>query len=442
MSNNNDVQNKTVAPIHLINKKGKNSLTASSSSINDPVNDWEIKNNKNQNKRNISTSSSGSMKSPTLPKNKKPKKPLFITTNRFEVLSQNDDEVFATTPQAIIPNEVIPDELIKPPPPIFVRGVLEFKDLCNEISELIGNDKFFCKSSTDQLKIQTATPEAYRLLIHYLKNNNAQFHTYQLTQDKPIRVVIRNIHPSTDINEIKKELTELSFAVKQVTNVLHKTTKLPLPLFFVDLEKSEKSLEIFQLPSLLYTKIKVEEPYKPRMISQCQNCQDYGHTRSYCGYPPRCVRCGNSHLTSDCTKPRDSPAKCALCSGSHPTNYRGCNVFKELQRRKKPNNKSKFLHDNVNLNHYNNNNFNVKENHPLPTNINPNTHSPLKTYAQATSNETYETTNTGHSKHHSSTLDINKTMSDFLDNFKSLINLLIALLTQVISSLLNNKNDR
>jgi hypothetical protein len=343
---------------------------------------------------------------------------------------------FTTTPQAAIPNEVIPDELIKPPPPIFVRGVLEFKDLRNEISELIGKDKFFCKSSMDQLKIQTATPEAYRLLVNYLKNSNAQFHTYQLTQDKPIRVVIRNIHPSTEVNEIKNELTELSFVVKQVTNVLHKTTKLPLPLFLVDLEKSEKSLEIFQLTSLLYTKIKVEEPYKPRTISQCQNCQDYRHTHSYCGYPPRCVRCGNSHLTSDCTKPRDSPAKCALCSGSLPTYYRGCNVFKELQRRNNPNNKSKFLHDNVNLNHSNNNNFNVKENHPLPTNNNPNIHFPPKTYAQTTYNEI---TNSSHSNHPYSTLDINKTMSDFFDNFKSLINPLIALLAQVISSLLNDK---
>jgi hypothetical protein len=252
----------------------------------------------------------------------------------------------------------------------------------------------------DKLKIQTATPEAYRLLVNYLKNSNAQFHTYQLTLDKPTRVVIRNIHPSTDVNEIKNELTELSFVVKQVTNVLHKTTKLPLPLFFVDLEKSEKSLEIFQLTSLLYTKIKVEEPYKPRTISQCQNCQDYGYTRSYCGYPPRCVQCGNSHLTSDCIKPRENPAKCALCSSSRSANYRGCNVFKELQRRNKPNNKSKFLHDNVNLNHSNNNNFNVKENNPLSTNNNSNTHFPPKTYAQTTYNKT---TNSGHSNHPYST---------------------------------------
>jgi hypothetical protein len=116
--------------------------------MNDLGNDWEIKNNKNQNKRNISTSSSTSLKSPTLPKNKKSKKPLFITINRFEDLFQNDNEVFAATPKGTISNEVIPDELIKPPPPIFVRSVLEFKDLCNEKSKLIGKDKFFCKSST------------------------------------------------------------------------------------------------------------------------------------------------------------------------------------------------------------------------------------------------------------------------------------------------------
>jgi hypothetical protein len=75
--NNNGVQNKTIAPIQLINKKGKNSLTASSSSINDLDNDWEIKNNKNQNKRNISTSSSTNIKSPTLPENKKNQKNLY-----------------------------------------------------------------------------------------------------------------------------------------------------------------------------------------------------------------------------------------------------------------------------------------------------------------------------------------------------------------------------
>jgi hypothetical protein len=63
--------------------------------------------------------------------------------------------------------------------------------------DLIGMDNFFCKSSADRLKIQTANPDSYRTLVRYLKEQNAEFHTYQLKEDKPIRVVIRNLHPTT-----------------------------------------------------------------------------------------------------------------------------------------------------------------------------------------------------------------------------------------------------
>jgi len=90
------------------------------------------------------------------------------------------------------------------------------------------------------------------------------------------------------------------------------------------LELTDQSNDIFKLSSILHTKTKIEEPYKLKLISQCLNCQDYGHTRSDCGYSTRFVRCGDSH--SSCTKLRDSPPKCALCLDNHPANYRGCNA--------------------------------------------------------------------------------------------------------------------
>ncbi|KAF0704581.1 Reverse transcriptase domain-containing protein, partial [Aphis craccivora] len=80
---------------------------------------------------------------------------------------------------------------------------------------------------------------------------------------------------------------------------------------------------------------KVEEPHKRRDIPQCLNCQSYGHTRAYCSFPPRCVKCGEGHPTSVCEKTPDTPATCALCSGSHPANYKGCTVHKELQNRRR-----------------------------------------------------------------------------------------------------------
>ncbi|KAL4119135.1 hypothetical protein QTP88_011986 [Uroleucon formosanum] len=167
------------------------------------------------------------------------------------------------------------NDVFKPPPPIFVRGVTNYSNLTTAFIELIGVDNFFCKASADRLKIQTANPESYRSLIHFLKDEGAEYHTYQLKEDKPLRVVIRNLHHTTEPDTIKEELVVRMFDVRRVTNVLHRVTKAPLPLFFVDLEPQIKSNEIFQLTSLLHTKIRVEEPYKSKILSQCINCQEY-----------------------------------------------------------------------------------------------------------------------------------------------------------------------
>jgi len=179
-------------------------------------------------------------------------------------------------------------------------------------------------------------------------------------------------------------------------------------------------------------KIKVEEPYKPKVISQCLNCQDYGHTRAYCGYPARCVRCSAFHPSSECTKTRETAVKCALCSSDHPANYRSCSVYKELQRRKTPTTKSNFLYDSIK---HNINNYIVKANHPLPTSSGNNSAAPSKTYAQATSSQSSQSSSS------TPLSDLTVTISSFVDELKSLINPLIALLTQVITSLLNKKNE-
>lgn len=66
-------------------------------------------------------------------------------------------------------------------------------------------------------------------------------------------------------------------------------------------------------------------------IPQCLDCQSYGHTQTYCAYSPKCVKCGDSHLTSSRIKPPELPQKCTLCSGPHPANYKGCFIFEQLR---------------------------------------------------------------------------------------------------------------
>lgn len=398
-------------------------------SSNSPSNsDWTT----NPGKRNLSSSSNPS--SPNHDPNKKIQK-LFITANRYEPLAQTESTNSPiNSPPETPETPIIADKIILPPP-IFMKGVLNFPDLCSSIIEIIGVDNFVCKSSTDSLKIQTSNPQSYRTLIRFLKEKKAQYHTFQLKEDKPTRAVIRNLHPTTSTDLIKSELELRLFEVRKVTNVLHKTSKCPLPLFFVDLEPTHYSNDIFKLSSLLHTKVKVEEPYKPKVISQCLNCQEYGHTRAYCGYSARCVRCSAFHPSSECSKSRDSPAKCALCSGDHPANYRGCSVYKELQRRKKPVASNAFISDNVRYKSHN-----VQVSHPengTPPNLSP-------SYAQATAGQSQNlpTPDSAQQSFQSPpppSPDITKVLTSFIDELKSLVNPLISLLTQVISSLLSQK---
>jgi len=64
--------------------------------------------------------------------------------------------------------------------------------------ELIGVNNFICKSTTDNLKILTSNLDAYRALVHFLKDEKDESHTYQLKKDKPLRVdiLITSIHHS------------------------------------------------------------------------------------------------------------------------------------------------------------------------------------------------------------------------------------------------------
>jgi len=61
-----------------------------------------------------------------------------------------------------------------------------------------------------------------------------------------------------------------------------------------------------------------------RPIQQCYNCQAFGHSSTFCGKTPKCVKCELTHATRDCTKPIGTPPKCTNCEGPHPANFTGC----------------------------------------------------------------------------------------------------------------------
>jgi hypothetical protein len=206
-------------------------------------------------------------------------------------------------------------------PPIFVHGVINYKDMIKSITEVAEEEQFYTKTlAKNVIKLSCTSPTAYRTIVKHFKENNIYFHTYQLKEERAFRVVLKHFHYTTDTEDIKKELLDLGHVVRNITNVRHRQTKEPLNLFFIDLEPAINNKDIYNLTAIQNRIIHFEPPRVNTNIPQCTRCQKYGHTQRYCNKPYACVKCSGQHNTSNCTKPRDTPATCILCGGSHPAN--------------------------------------------------------------------------------------------------------------------------
>jgi hypothetical protein len=154
---------------------------------------------------------------------------------------------------------------------------------------------------------------------------------------------------NTPAEDISDGLMGLGFdiiSVKQMTSthwsVSKETPTKNLPLFLITLLRTAKSQEIFRLTALCHIAIRVEAYRGQNGLTQCHNCQQFGHVWANCKQPPCCVWCGASHLHKECPEKENAAStptccNCQLVEGekAHPANYRGCRHPKEeLQKRK------------------------------------------------------------------------------------------------------------
>jgi len=389
----------------------------------------------NDNPNNWQTVPLKSPNSPTSPSPKIQKTNSFSSKNRFSALADNEKSNENSNDVEMQSEEI--SNLQPKIPPIYIKDDIDFFDFCKKIKPFTDPEGFSTKSSSSGLKLMTYSINAYRKIIKFLENKNMNFHTFQTNEEKAFRVVIRHLHHTTPTAYIKEELHALGFTTRSITNCLQYKTKNPLPLFFVDLEPSPLNHNIYKVDSICYTKIKIEAPNPKKNPVQCLRCQNYGHTRTYCHHTPRCVKCGNTHLSTECQKESNTPATCALCYGDHPASYKGCPKFKLLQKGRFSNKTNKPTEPQdtsttpIKTNTIQDNNFpplcqpqwstsqsTTKSNHPI-------THSHPKKNQNPT--EPYDNPNTD---------SVTTQLSNFLVQFQSLISPLIALLTKLIETLL------
>lgn len=258
------------------------------------------------------------------PSDSPPSPPRTATSNRFEILAVDDEEV------------VIRQRDLKPPP-LLLYGIEDVNKLSQTLeTALQKSDYTFKIINKNQLRVSCNSVPAYKSLMSLVREKGLIGHTFTRKEERSYRIVIRNLHHTTPHTAIVEEIESTGNKVRgEIINARYGPDRKPTSTFFVNLEPGDQNPEVKKIRVIYNTSVIIEDPRKSNTIVQCMRCQQYGHSKNNCLRPYRCVKCAQAHKTSDCPKTdRNTPATCALCLGSHPANYKGCEVYREILDRK------------------------------------------------------------------------------------------------------------
>lgn len=196
------------------------------------------------------------------------------------IISENPFNPLATDEDTENNTQKVCEEKISKSPPIFVSGVEDIGPLTKLLEEIDGKNYSLKILANNQVKILPSMSEKYLPIIEALKKKKTEFYTYQRKQDKSYKAVLRNMHPSTDLEDLKAAIEEYEHKVTRITNIRERTTQKPLPLFIIEIEPKDNNKSIYNIDKLLNIIVSFEPLRKKREIPQCQKCQGYGHIKT------------------------------------------------------------------------------------------------------------------------------------------------------------------
>jgi len=219
----------------------------------------------------------------------------------------------------------------KKPPPIYLTSkVKNYVSFTNALKESVG-DNFQLKYLGENIKIQFYKTKDFIDFKKYAIEMYYTFHTYSLPNEKTMIVTLKGLPNIPDLSiqqELQQHGIDINSCIKiNAENSLYATYKINL--------SAEYTLaQLRKIRFLYYSKIYWEKFINTKRILQCYRCQAFGHTSANCFKKPRCVKCAQSHITSECAKTPDTPAKCCNCSGEHPASFTQCPAYlKYLEKR-------------------------------------------------------------------------------------------------------------
>lgn len=284
-------------------------------------------------------------------KAKKPKKnntaPNTGNNNYFSPLQTIDDD-------DVIENEKTISEVKIHIPPITILKctIEEIREICKlvkvndyAIRKISIGHKVFCNSKLDFDRICKELTDKY------------EFFTYATKDEKPYKALLFGLE-TQDPAIIKDKLIAKGLQCLDVKIVQKKNNYGTYVIYVVYFKRKTITMrDLRQNFSVIdYVKVKWDfQMTKINRITQCHNCQMFGHGSSRCRVKTFCAKCAGNHNTTDCN---ETAVKCANCNGSHKSTDDKCpskTHFLSIKQRNRPANKQQqwnsanFVKDNINF---------------------------------------------------------------------------------------------
>lgn len=205
---------------------------------------------------------------------------------------------------------------------------------CNEIKNIVQSLELssytISKVKAKQYKIVTTAIEDKKLIIEELNKKNIGNFTHSERQDRRVIFVLKN-HHEPKAEDVLQELKALKIPAISVSKIGKSDED---PIYAVSFDKNSITLDTLRREFSVLNNLKVQwVKYQPRTkrYTQCSNCQRWGHGKTNCNLPRRCVKCQNEHPEKECSrKSKTAPGEpaCVNCGmEGHPANAKICEAY-------------------------------------------------------------------------------------------------------------------